>query len=98
MRKFASLLENEGIEYFDWNVSSGDASSPILSKSRIVSNATDNLEYFSEAMILFHDTASKVSTVEALPEIIEKIKGMDDTIMLPITGETNPIHHISVDK
>lgn len=97
MRTFARLLENEGIEYYDWNLSSGDASSPILSKEKIVRNVTKDLEKYNEAVILFHDTASKVTTVEALPQIIEEILAMDHTVILPISRETNPIQHISVE-
>ncbi len=97
MKVFAQILQDEGIAYFDWNVSSQDASSPILSKSQIVRNSTVNLQKYNEAVILFHDTASKVTTVEALPEIIEYIQGMEHTVILPITKETNPIQHVSVE-
>lgn len=98
MRSFAQILNDEGIIYYDWNVSSQDATSSILSKNQIVRNATDNLERFNEAVILFHDTGSKVTTVEALPEIIEKIQAMDHTVILPITRETKPIQHLTVGK
>ena len=98
MKVFASLLEDMGIEYFDWNVSSQDASSPILSKNQIVNNAVSKLYNFDCAMILFHDTNSKVTTVEALPEIIEYINSMEKTVILPIGEDTNPIQHVSVDK
>lgn len=98
MKTFAGILQDEGIIYYDWNISSQDASSPILSKSRIVYNVTSELAKNRESVVLFHDTASKVTTVEALPEIIEYIQGMDDTVILPITRETNPIQHVSVDK
>ncbi len=97
MEEFCKILNDEGIVYYDWNVSSQDAHSPILSKDRIVANATSKLADFNQAVILFHDTASKTTTVQALPEIIEYIQGMDHTVILPITRETNPIQHISVD-
>ncbi len=97
MHTYAKLLKDEGIIYYDWNVSSQDATSIILSKDQIVYNSTCNLKNFKEAVILFHDTGSKVTTVEALPEIIEYIRSMDDTVILPISDETNPIQHISVD-
>ena len=98
MRTFCKILNDKGIVYYDWNVSSQDAHSPILSKDEIVRNATKNLESYTEAVILFHDTASKTTTVEALPEIIEYIQSMDHTVILPITKETNPITHISVEE
>ncbi len=97
MRIYAKILEDEGIEYYDWNMSSQDATSPILPKESIVRNVTSNIKYFSEPMILFHDTGSKVTTVEALPEIIEYIQSLDNTVILPISKDTNPIQHISVE-
>lgn len=98
MRVFGQLLKNKGIVYYDWNVSSQDASSSIiLSKDRIVKNVMAGIEKHDESVILFHDTASKTTTVEALPEIIENIKAMDHAVILPITKETKPVQHISVE-
>ena len=97
MKIYAKILEDEGIEYYDWNMSSQDATSPILPRESIVHNVTSNIKYFSEPMILFHDTGSKVTTVEALPEIIEYIQSLDNTVILPISKDTNPIQHISVE-
>ena len=88
-------LEKEGIIYFDWNVSSEDASSASLSKDEIVENVTSSLEDLDEAIVLFHDSESKTSTVEALPEIIEYIQSLDKTVILPITDETRPVRHLS---
>lgn len=98
MKVFGQLLKNKGIVYYDWNVSSQDASSSIiLSKDRIVKNVMAGIEKHDESVILFHDTASKTTTVEALPEIIENIKAMDHAVILPITKETKPVQHISVE-
>ena len=44
-----------------------------------------------------HDASDKNSTVQALPELIETIQSMDDTKILPITDDTERIHHISND-
>ncbi len=60
-------------------------------------NSTANLPEFSEAIILLHDAAEKNTTVQALPELIERIQAMEDTKIVPITDETEPIHHISND-
>lgn len=97
MHVFADCLEKEGIVFFDWNVSSQDASSIPQTKESIVRNVKKGLDGKSEAIILFHDLGSKDATVKALPEIIEYIQGMDNTVILPITTETNPIRHLSVE-
>ena len=93
MSVFCDYLTDNGITYFDWNVSSKDATNPMRSVDEIVWNCTVNLEHFDNAVILLHDAANKSSTVEALPEVIEKIQAMENTEILPITEETVVIHH-----
>lgn len=93
MSVFCDYLTDNGITYFDWNVSSKDAASPMRSVDEIVKNCTADLERFDNAVILLHDAANKNSTVEALPEVIEKIQAMENTEILPITEETVVIHH-----
>ncbi len=93
MSVFCDYLTDNGITYFDWNVSSKDATNPMRSVDEIVWNCTANLENFDNAVVLLHDAANKTSTVDALPEIIEKIQAMENTEILPITEETVVIHH-----
>jgi peptidoglycan/xylan/chitin deacetylase (PgdA/CDA1 family) len=93
MSQLCDYLTDNGITYFDWNVSSKDAVSPMRPAQEIVKNCTQNLENFDNAVILLHDAANKTSTVDALPEIIEYITAMENTEILPITEETVAIHH-----
>jgi peptidoglycan/xylan/chitin deacetylase (PgdA/CDA1 family) len=97
MHELIGYLEEQDMSYFDWNVSSGDASSAYISPEAIVRNSTANLGEFHEAMILLHDASDKDSTVEALPRLIEQIQAMEDTKIVPITDDTGAIHHISND-
>ena len=97
MHELIGYLEEQDMSYFDWNVSSGDASSAYISPEAIVRNSTANLGEFQEAMILLHDASDKDSTVEALPRLIEQIQAMEDTKIVPITDDTEAIHHISND-
>ena len=92
MAELESYLNEIGVKWYDWNVSSGDATAR-LDKDAIVRNCTENLERYRTAVILMHDAADKKSTVEALPEIIETIMKMDDTVIVPITSDTVPIQH-----
>ncbi len=96
MGELCEYLTEQGITYYDWNVSSGDATNPALSRDRIVSNCINNVGKFDSAVILFHDSGAKRSTVEALPLVIEKILAMDDTQILPISDDTEVIQHRSV--
>lgn len=97
MHELIAYLEEQDMSYFDWNISCGDASTAYISSEAIVRNSTANLTSFSEAVILLHDAAEKNTTVQALPELIEKIQAMEDTKIVPITDDTEPIHHISND-
>lgn len=97
MHELIAYLEEQDMTYYDWNVSSGDASASYISPEAVVRNSTARLAEFSEAIILLHDASDKDSTVQALPKLIEKIQAMEDTKIVPITDETEPIHHISND-
>lgn len=97
MHELIAYLEEQDMSYFDWNVSSGDASSAYISPDTIVRNSTAKLQDFDEAIILMHDASDKDSTVAALPRLIETIQAMEDTKILPITDDTEAVHHISND-
>ncbi len=93
VRELAEYLESQGIIYFDWNVSSGDAGKFPLTSDQIVRNALSGIESRDTTVILLHDAASKRSTVYALPQIIETLQSMDNVEILPITYDTAVIHH-----
>ncbi len=89
---FKECLDVNGLLYFDWNISSGDATEEELSTEQIIANVTTNLNNYDHAIILFHDAYGKQSTVLALREIIEYIQDMDNTVLLPISPATEQIH------
>lgn len=97
MREYAGYLADQGVTFFDWNISSGDASSRKIPVDTLVDNCTGDLEKWQTSIILMHDSAGKHTTVEALPTIIENILAMDDTVILPITDDTRPVQHIHVE-
>lgn len=92
--EFADYLEMQGVEYYDWNISSGDSSSNRLRADTIVNNCIKDIMKRDVSIILMHDAAGKGTTVDALPLIIEYILDMEDTVILPITEDTIPIQHI----
>ena len=71
MHSLIEYLDSEDMVYFDWNVSSGDASRTHKSAEQIASNVLNNIDKYNNAVVLMHDAAEKTSTVEALPIIIE---------------------------
>ncbi len=94
MQEFADFLESQGVQFFDWNISSGDGTGRQLPVETLVENSLAGIRENGTSVILFHDSADKRTTVEALPVIIEGILAMDDTVILPITDETVPVQHI----
>ncbi len=94
MSDFAEYLDTQGVRFFDWNVSSGDGGRVLLSVDELVENVTSHIEQRETAIILMHDSADKPTTVEALPTIIENILALDDTVILSITDDTEPVQHI----
>ena len=97
MHELIAYLDEQDMYYFDWNISSGDAMNSSISPEEIIRNCTAKLKNYDEAIILMHDASEKNSTVRALPELIEKIQAMEDTKIVPITDDTERIHHISND-
>ena len=93
MHEFIDYLESRGVEYYDWNVSSGDGGSMKLTTDTLLENCTKDIDTRDTSIVLLHDSAEKPTTVEALPEIIENILARPDTVILPITENTKPVHH-----
>lgn len=94
MRELISYLNEKNMVYYDWNVSSGDATGAYKNADQIAANVLENIDQYNNAIILFHDAAGKESTVEALPIIIEKILESSDTVILPISSDTVKIQHL----
>ena len=72
MTELTRIVQEKGYQYYDWNVSSGDGS--VCSADEIVQNSTT--DQYQHVMILFHDAATKDTTVEALPRVIEYYKNL----------------------
>lgn len=94
MYDLIAYLDEQDITYFDWNISSGDASSSYISTDAILRNCLTKLPQYEESIILMHDASNKNTTVQALPTLIERIQAMENTVIVPITEETEPIQHI----
>lgn len=94
MRELIDYLNEENMVYYDWNVSSGDASGGKKSIAQIKKNVLGNIDQYSNAVVLFHDASGKDSTVDALPAIIEEILESDNTVLLPISEDTVRVQHL----
>lgn len=90
MSRLTKQVEEKGYHYFDWNVSSGDATGNKIPVSTLLSNCRQ-IPKSNTVIILLHDTNSKNTTVEALPEIIAYYKSVGCSFGV-ITANTPAIH------
>lgn len=96
MTQFIRYLNERGITYYDWNVSSGDATSQAYTADELIQNVMGDVAKYKTSVVLMHDSAAKPTTVEALSSLIEQLQGMGAEI-LPIDEETTPIQHVTID-
>lgn len=76
MTDLTARIPDLGYSYYDWNVSSGDASAAKVSADKIVNNVLNGAKGKGSICVLMHDTAAKNTTVEALPAVIEGLDAM----------------------
>jgi len=76
-----------GYTYYDWNVSSGDASASWVSVKSITNNVVSGCSRQNQPIVLMHDGTGHGNTADAVPEIIKQLKtqgfsfeGLDKTI------------------
>lgn len=98
MHEFAEYLESWDVNFYDWNVASGDGGHRLLTVDELVTNSLNGIENRGTSIVLLHDSVNKPTTVEALPKIIEDILAREDTVILPITEDTVPVQHIHMDE
>lgn len=96
MKDCIDFLNEQDIVYFDWNVSSGDATRNYISTNQIVNNVMMPVENnnWNTYVVLMHDAVGKETTVEALPIIIERLQAMDDVVIVPITDAVHTVQHV----
>lgn len=97
MSEFIRCLNEQGVTYFDWNVSSGDATSQAYTADELVDNVLSDVVKYKTSVVLLHDSNTKKITVEALGPMIEALQKLG-TEILPIDENTTVIQHIKADS
>ena len=95
MTTLVDSVIQHGYQYYDWNVSSGDAAGVNVDADTIVEAASSGSG--QQLMVLFHDAAAKDTTVEALPKVIEYYK-KQGYVFMPITKDKSMICHHSTNN
>lgn len=90
MTRLTKLVENLGYHYFDWNVSSGDASG-YTTKEKVYQSVISGLNE-NENIVLMHDFENNYATLNALRDIIHYGKEHGYRFS-NITFSTKPIKH-----
>ena len=96
MEEFVRILNEDGIVYYDWNVSGGDAGSDYQSED-VVSNVTEGVANYKTSVVLLHDGEDKSETVEALGTLIETLQAQE-AVLLPIDENTQVIQYLKADS
>ena len=92
MSKLCPLAESAGYSYFDWNVSSEDATESSLDADVIASNVINGLAKGRGNVVLMHDAAGKDTTADALEAIIKY--GLENGYTFAgLSSDTKPVRH-----
>ena len=90
MSALVSEVQARGYQFYDWNVSSSDASGTNVAVDTLVQSSC--VEGYTNVMLLFHDSNTKDTTPDALPQIIEYYLERGYKFE-PITREAFVCHH-----
>lgn len=66
-------LKEEGYAYYDWNVSSGDASASPTPES-IYSNVMKGVHNHRNSVVLMHNSSAKKATLEQMPRLLQTLR------------------------
>ncbi len=92
MSKLVEDVESKGYIYFDWNVDSNDAGGDGGNSLNIYNNVINGLSHNKTNIVLMHDSASHIGTVNALRNIIKY--GKDNGYEFKaITSDTPIVRH-----
>ncbi|MEA4825508.1 MAG: polysaccharide deacetylase family protein [Clostridium sp.] len=71
---FKAVAKNAGYTYVDWNALSGDAERLNVPAATLIENVKKSVGKQHQVVILMHDAATKATTADSLPKVIEYLK------------------------
>lgn len=75
LNPYKEAVKKAGYRYVDWNALNGDAEAKYVSIDKLISRLKETAAGQEHLVILMHDAPAKETTVQALPSIIEYLKG-----------------------
>ena len=94
IQDYIAYLNENNINYYDWNSLSGDAVTSGLSPEQMVDNIMNDVSKNTDSIVLMHDLQTTHTTVESLQLLIDTLK-RDGYEILPIDADTPLIQHVS---
>lgn len=94
MTELTQMVTERGFAYFDWNVTSNDATASTVSATRIRNSVLNGAKNLQNICVLMHDAATKETTVQALPSIIEGLAAQG--FSFEVLTKDSPIFHHGV--
>lgn len=86
-------MTRRGFDYYDWNLSTGDAAKKSLTPAeRCLSNVLNYSAKYNNAVVLMHDAQPKTTTVQALPALIDGLRNQGFSFQ-KLSNEIYPVPH-----
>ena len=92
MTELARKMQDDGYVYFDWNVSSGDASG--AGSTKIYNNVVNGVKSCSKCVVLMHDIKS--TTANALDNILDTLT--NEGYIFATLNENSPTAHHGINN
>ncbi len=96
IQEYIDYLNENEIDYYDWNSLSGDAVTNGLSPEQLVNNIMNDVSKNEDSIVLMHDLQTTHATVESLQLLIDTLK-RDGYEILPIDENTPLIQHVAAE-
>ena len=96
MENLIHYLNQNGMVYFDWNISSGDTTASAYTSDEIVANVMSDVVKYKTSVVLLHDAEDLGISPEGLEKLIDALVESGAEI-LPIDKDTSVIQYIKAD-
>ena len=97
IKPYIRYVNKNGLLYFDWNALNEDAVNFEQSPQQLNKKILKDVRRQKTSIVLMHDLHETTNTVKALDPLIKTLK-KEGYQLLPITKNTKPLHHVSIDK
>ena len=97
IKPYIQYVNKKGLLYFDWNALNEDAINFEQSPQQLNEKILKDVRRQKTSIVLMHDLHETKNTVKGLDTLIKILK-KEGYQILPITRNTKPIQHVSIDK